>query len=51
VLYAIDATTLQTLYRSGATDLDVGGKYVTPVVAHGTVFVGTDRIQAFSLQP
>ncbi len=48
VLYAVDATTMQTLYRSAPNDLDVGGKYVTPVVAHGAVFVGTDCIQAFS---
>ena len=31
--------------------LAVGGKYVTPVVAHGVVFVGTDRVQAFSIKP
>ncbi len=49
VLYAGEAATLRLLYRSGAGVLHVGGKYVTPVVAHGTVFVGTDRIQAFGL--
>jgi hypothetical protein len=47
VLAAFDAATLAQLYRSTAADLEVGGKYVTPVVAHGAVFVGTDRIQAF----
>ncbi|HEY1957426.1 MAG TPA: hypothetical protein VGH28_17530 [Polyangiaceae bacterium] len=47
-LYAVDGTTMQVLYRSEPGDLDVGGKYMTPVVAHGTVFVVTDRVQAFS---
>jgi hypothetical protein len=50
LLWAFDAATLATLFQSGPTDLDVGGKYTTPVVAHGTVFVGTDRISAFGLQ-
>ena len=47
MLYGFDGTTMHLLYKSGATDLDVGGKYVEPVVAHGVVFVATDRIQAF----
>lgn len=47
VLFAFDGATLQLLYRSAPTDLDVGGKYVEPVVAHGMVFVATDRVQAF----
>ena len=47
VLYAFDGATMQLLYRSTPTDLDVGGKYVEPVVAHGMVFVATDRVQAF----
>ncbi len=50
VLYAVDGETMKVLYRSAQTDLDVGGKYVTPLVAHGTVFVVTDRVQAFALQ-
>src|SRR5258708_13622136 len=29
--------------------LNVGGKYNAPAFARGTVFVGTDRIQAFGL--
>jgi hypothetical protein len=49
VLYAIDATTLAPLYRSGS-ELHVGGKYNAPVVAHGVVFVATDRLQAFGLK-
>lgn len=50
ILYAIDGTTLAPLWNSGST-LEVGGKYMTPVVAHGTVFVVTDRVQAFAPGP
>jgi hypothetical protein len=58
VLYALDGTTLQVLFRtpddrlaaSTGTPLALGGKYVTPVVAHGAVFVGTDRVQAFGVR-
>lgn len=49
-LYAVDGETMKVLYRSGQGDLDVGGKYATPLVAHGTVFVVTDRLQAFGLK-
>jgi outer membrane protein assembly factor BamB len=49
-LYALDATTLELLWQSTAEELNVGGKYNHVVVAHGVVFVGTDRIQAFGLQ-
>lgn len=45
VLYAFDAKTLRLLWKTG--DLHVGGKYNHPIVAHGTVMVGTDRIEAF----
>jgi hypothetical protein len=51
VLYAIDATTLEPIWRSPPGLLDVGGKYATPVVAHGFVFAGTDRVQAFGVRP
>jgi hypothetical protein len=27
----------------------VGGKYSTPAIAHGVVYVGTDRVHAFGL--
>jgi hypothetical protein len=47
VLYAIDAGTLKLLWSSST--LNVGGKYNTPAVGRGTVFVGTDRIQAFGV--
>jgi DNA-binding beta-propeller fold protein YncE/PKD repeat protein len=49
-LVALDALTLQKLYQSNSGDLFVGGKYNTPVIARGTVFVATDRIQAFGLK-
>lgn len=49
VLYAIDATTMQLLWRSAPNQLNVGGKYNHATIARGVVFVGTDRIQAFGL--
>ena len=51
VLYAIDGTTMTALWQSSAPMLEVGGKYSTPAVAHGTVFVATDRLHAFGLHP
>ena len=51
VLYALDATTMQRLWNSTPGQLNVGGKYNHPTIAHGVVFVGTDRIQAFGLAP
>lgn len=50
VLYAFDGATLALLWRSAPGALEVGGKYSSPTVAHGVVFVGTDRIQAFGLR-
>jgi hypothetical protein len=50
VLYAFDAATLKLLWRSPSNELGVGGKYNTPLVAHGFVFVGTDRIQTYGLR-
>jgi hypothetical protein len=47
VLYAFDAMTLRLLWRSKPGELHASGKYNQPVIARGTVFVGTDRIQAF----
>ncbi len=50
ILYAVDARTMRLLWKSAPGQLHVGGKYSTAVVAHGVVFVGTDRIQAFGLR-
>lgn len=50
VLYAIDALTLKLLWKSRPNELYTSGKYNEPTVARGTVFVGTDRIQAFGLR-
>jgi hypothetical protein len=50
VLYAVDAMTMRPLWTSAPNELDVGGKYGEPVVAHGSVFVTTDRVQAFGLR-
>ena len=47
VLYALDAMTLKLLWRSEPGQLHASGKYNEPTIARGTVFVGTDRIQAF----
>ena len=47
VLYALDATTLKLLWKSEPGQLHASGKYNEPAIARGTVFVGTDRIQAF----
>jgi mono/diheme cytochrome c family protein len=47
VLYALDAMTLELLWKSAPGELHTSGKYNEPAFAHGMVFVGTDRIQAF----
>lgn len=50
VLYAFDALSLKLLWKSAPAKLATTGKYNEPTVAHGTVFVGTDRIEAFGLR-
>jgi mono/diheme cytochrome c family protein/type 1 glutamine amidotransferase len=47
VLYAFDAMTLKPLWKSEPGELFTSGKYNEPAFARGTVFVGSDRIQAF----
>ncbi|MEL1262890.1 ThuA domain-containing protein [Pseudoxanthomonas putridarboris] len=49
VLYALDAATLDVLWRSAPGELFTSGKYNEPAFGGGQVFVGTDRIQAFGL--
>jgi hypothetical protein len=48
IVYAFDATTLETLWRSPPGTLGPSGKYAHVVVAHGSVVVGTDRVSAFT---
>ncbi len=50
VLYALDAGSLALLWRSAPGLLKTSGKYNEPLIARGTVFVGTDRLQAFGLR-
>jgi hypothetical protein len=50
ILYALDPVTLNALWISAPSMLNIGGKYNTPAFGRGMVFVGTDRIQAFGLR-
>jgi hypothetical protein len=50
ILYAFDAASLRLLWKSAPGVLFPSGKYNEPAVANGTVFVGTDRIQAFGIR-
>jgi hypothetical protein len=50
ILYAVDGATLQLLWKSLPDRVGIGGKYASPTVAHGWVFVATDRLQAFGLR-
>jgi hypothetical protein len=53
ILYAIDASSMQVLqmvFRSTEGELVQAGKYNTPLVANGMVFVGTSRISAYGLR-
>ena len=50
VLYAMDAETLELLWRSREGELHTSGKYNEPTVINGRVFVGTDRIQVYGLK-
>jgi competence ComEA-like helix-hairpin-helix protein len=47
VLYAIDPTTLKVLWKTDPDLLQASGKYNSPTIADGNVYVGTDRIVAF----
>jgi hypothetical protein len=53
ILYAVEAstmTTLRTVYRSAVGELIQAGKYNSPIVANGTVYIGTSRISAYGLR-
>ncbi|MGA3227753.1 MAG: helix-hairpin-helix domain-containing protein, partial [Acidobacteriaceae bacterium] len=47
VLYAIDPMTLKVLWKTDPDLLQASGKYNSPTIADGNVYVGTDRIVAF----
>lgn len=47
VLYAMDSKTLKLLWKTEPESLQASGKYNSPTVANGTVYIGTDRIVAF----
>jgi competence ComEA-like helix-hairpin-helix protein len=47
VLYAIDPDTLKVIWKSDPGLLQASGKYNSPTIADGNVYVGTDRIVAF----
>jgi hypothetical protein len=48
VLYALDGRTMRVLWRTAPNQLEPGGKYTTAAIAHGRVFVATDRLHAFA---
>ena len=47
ILYAIDPNTLKVIWKTDAGVLQASGKYNSPTIAGGIVYVGTDRIVAF----
>jgi len=51
VLYAVDGMTMAPLYVSPPDRVGIGGKYASVTIAHGWVFVVTDRLQAFGVRP
>jgi len=54
ILYAVDPSGMKTVsvvYRTEDGTLSAGGKYNTPIVVNGKVYVGTDRIVAYGLRP
>ena len=48
---AVDPTTMKVLFQSAPGQLNEGGKYNSPLVVDGTVFIASDRLQAFGLPP
>lgn len=51
ILYAFDAVTLETIWKSTAGELFTTGNYGEPTVVNGLALVATDRLQAFGLRP
>jgi outer membrane protein assembly factor BamB len=57
VLYAFNASTLQMLYNSNQASnnrdhFGSGNKYITPMIANGKVYVGTQTgVGVFGLLP
>lgn len=51
VLYAVDGRSMKLLWKTAPGELEPGGKYVTPIAAHGVLYVATDRLQAFGAIP
>ncbi len=50
VLYAVDARTLDILWKTKEGELSASGKYNSPTIAKGKVFIGTDRVVAFGMK-
>jgi hypothetical protein len=50
ILYAIDPNTLKVIWKTDPGLLQASGKYNSPTIADGNVYVGTDRIVAFGIR-
>jgi outer membrane protein assembly factor BamB len=50
VLYAIDPDTLKVIWKTDPGLLQSSGKYNSPTIADGNVYVGTDRVVAFGIK-
>ncbi len=50
VLFAVDPLSLKVLWKTEVGELDTSGKYNSPTIARGMVFIGTNRIVAFGLK-
>lgn len=50
VLYAIDPNKLKVIWKTDPGLLQASGKYNSPTIADGNVYVGTDRIVAFGIK-
>ena len=50
ILYAIDPNTLKVIWKTDPGLLQASGKYNSPTIADGNVYVGTDRVVAFGIK-